>query len=152
MLDKRKTLLRQSGAEYVTIFDESPLTEQCRRDMANMRAKMNELNLHPSDALCDAMRLMLVEYDTLFPSPTFYTAQPSSHKKCVYVLMLCYTTLQICSLDWCVAMADPRNHRLLHVPASECQCVPGSIEAAVRDPSQAVWHMADWFVSCVCWH
>ncbi|CAM6005347.1 unnamed protein product [Sphagnum balticum] len=45
-----KIFFLQSGAEYVTIFDESPLTEQCRRDMANVRAKMDQLDLHPPDA------------------------------------------------------------------------------------------------------
>lgn len=79
--------LLQSGAEYVCIFDESALTTQCRRDLINVPVKMEQAGLHPTEALSDALQLMLIEFDTLFPPPTFHADQPGSFKKCV--LLLC---------------------------------------------------------------
>jgi hypothetical protein len=78
----------QSGAEYVCIFDESALTTQRRRDLINVRAKMEQADLHPTEALCDALQLMLTEFDALFPPPTFHADQPGSFKKCVLLLRL----------------------------------------------------------------
>jgi hypothetical protein len=75
----------QSGAEYVCIFDESALTTQCRRDLINVRAKMEQAGLHPTEALCDALQLMLIEFDILFPPPTFHANHPGSFKKCVFL-------------------------------------------------------------------
>jgi hypothetical protein len=74
-------VLLQSGAKYATIFDESPLATQCRRDLANALGNMINAGLYPTDAMRDAHRLLLVEFDKLFPSPAFQRNQAGASEK-----------------------------------------------------------------------
>ena len=54
------------GAEYVCIFDESSLATQCRRDLVDVRAMMEQADLNPTEALYDALQLMLAEFLLIF--------------------------------------------------------------------------------------
>jgi hypothetical protein len=70
----------QASREESCILDEYVAVKKCRVDLAAALSKMGELG-DVDTALVNAHHLMVLEFDTIFPTPHYDNARPANRDK-----------------------------------------------------------------------